>query len=82
MLWLLVTHGADPLLHSGHVDLLPHQRVSVPLVDVVGVDLGASAVFGALPDQSHGGAVAAQHADPRGGAGGRWSTEYIMFNVR
>lgn len=62
-------HSADPLGDGLQVDLLPHQSVGVALVHVVSVDLGASAVFGTLPGQSHGGAVAAQHGDAEGSAG-------------
>lgn len=62
-------HSADPVGDGGQVDLLPHQRVGVALVDVVGVDLGAAAVFGAFPGQRHGGAVAAQHGDSVRSAG-------------
>lgn len=69
-------HRADPLGDGGQVDLLPHQRVGVALVDVVGVDLGAAAVFGALPGQSHGGAVAAQHGDSIRSAGGRCESRH------
>lgn len=72
-----VTHGAGPLGDGRLVDLLPHQRVGVALVDVVSVDLGAAAVFGTLPGQSDGGAVAAQHGDAEGSAGSRCITDNI-----
>lgn len=71
------THRADPLGDGGQVDLLPHQSVGVPLVDVVSVDLGAAAVFGLLPGHSDGGAVGAQHGDAEGSAGSCW----ITFNI-
>lgn len=65
------TYSADPLLDARQVHLLPVQRVGVALVDVVIVDLGAAAVFGALPGHSHGRAVTAQHGDAKRCAGRR-----------
>lgn len=66
------SYGADPLSDGLLVDLLPHQRVGVAPVDVVGFDLGAAAVFGFLPGDGHGGAVAAQQGDAVRSAGSRW----------
>lgn len=47
-------YGADPLGDGCLVDLLPDQRVGIASVNVVGLDLGATAVLGALPGDSHG----------------------------
>lgn len=66
------THGADSLFDAGQVDFLPHQSVSVTLVDVIRVDLGAAAVFGAPPGHRDGGAVRAQHGDAVWSAGSCW----------
>lgn len=60
---ITATHSADSLGDTSQVDLRPSQSVCVTLVDVVRVDPGAPAVFGTLPGQSYGGAVAAQHGD-------------------
>lgn len=78
-------HGADPLGDGRLVDLLPDQRVCVAPVDVVGLDLGAAAVLGALPGDSHGRAVAAQQGDAKGSAGSGCDTttqgKFIHMNV-
>lgn len=66
------SYGADPLGDGLLVDLLPQQRVCVAPVDVVGFDPGAAAVFGFLPGDGHGGAVAAQQGDAVRRAGSRW----------
>lgn len=47
-------YGADPLGDGCLVDLPPDQRVGIASVDVVGLDLRATAVLGALPGDSHG----------------------------
>lgn len=74
------THGADSLLDGRQVDLLPQVSVGVTLVDVVGVDLGAAAVFGTLPGDGHGGAVTAQHGDAEGSAGSGWEEPETPIN--
>lgn len=64
-----VTYGVNSLCDWCQVHLLPDQGVGVAVVDVVGVDLGAAAVFGTLPAHGHGGAVTAQQADSIGSSG-------------
>ena len=51
------THRQDPLFERRGVDLMPVFVVSLPLVDVVAEDGGATAELGHLPTQDHGVAV-------------------------
>lgn len=76
------SYCADPLGDGLLVDLLPHQRVGVTPVDVVGFDHGAAAVFGFLPGDGHGGAVAAQQGDAVRSAGSRWDANKKTPDVK
>lgn len=67
-------HSDDPLSDGPSVDLFPHQRVNISLVNVVSVDLGAAAVFGSLPGKGYGGAITVQHGHAIGSTWSCWIT--------
>lgn len=71
-------HSADPLCDCRQVDFLPRQSVSITLVDVVGIDLGAPAVFGALPGHSYGQAITTQHGNAVRSTGSCWKIQKAL----